>query len=477
MTRVAETYTAANMAELRRRCDAGTCADMVELRLDGIGDLDVAGSLAGRTTPVIVTCRPVWEGGRFDGSEEERRRILVEAARLGAEYIDVEWRADRRLVEACRPAQVVISSHDFEGVPSDLADRIRDMQGAGADIVKVAITAHSLSDCVVLKEAMAGDTPHVALAMGPPGHLTRLWPSWLGSEWSYSGTAAPGQRPTRDLIQCYRVRETTAATAVYGVVGQPLGHSASPAMHNAAFAALGIDAVYLPLETASATDFFETAQALGVRGVSVTIPMKTALFGPSVAMDELPAAIGAVNTLRRTANGWEGRNFDVSGFLEPLDRRRIDLRDRRVVVLGAGGSARAVVRALASRGARVEIISRRREQAEQLARESGTRVGTGWDVLVNTTPVGMSPRIDECPIDDRWLEGANGRVVYDLVYNPAETRLVRLARASGAEVIPGLEMLVSQACRQFEWWTGQSAPRAEMESAAKAFLYDTDHVR
>jgi 3-dehydroquinate dehydratase/shikimate dehydrogenase len=482
MTKVVETFTAANMAELRRRCEAGTIADLVELRLDGIHDLDVAGALAGRRTPVIVTCRPVWEGGRFDGSEEERGRILTQAAALGADFIDLEWQADRRLLAACRPARVVLSSHDFEGVPPDLTARVRDMRGAGADMIKVAVTARSLTDCVVLKDASASEEPHVALAMGPSGHLSRLWPAWLGSHWTYSGDGAPGQLPTRDLIGRYRVRDTTTATAVYGVVGQPLGHSASPAMHNAAFAALGIDAVYLPLETSSAPDFFTAAKALGLTGASVTIPMKTALLTSAVKTDDLPERIGALNTLRRTPAGWEGRNFDGAGFLEPFCRRSIPLCGRRAVVLGAGGAARAVVWALAAQGANVEILARRSEQAASLAREfrasvSDSPLRPGWDVLINTTPLGTTPRVDECPVGDDAFVAARGKVVYDLVYNPAETTLLRKARAAGAETIGGLEMLVSQACRQFEWWTGQPAPRDVMERAATGFLYETDNIR
>jgi len=482
MTQIAETITAADMAELRQRRERGTCADLVELRLDGVRDLDVAGALAGWTTPVIVTCRPVWEGGRFDGSEEERGRILKDASRLGADYIDLEWAADRRLLAACRPSRVVLSKHDFEGVPPDLTSLVRDMRGAGADIIKVAVAARSLSDCVTLKEAVAGDDLHIALAMGSAGHLTHLWPAWLGSFWTYSGNASPGQLPTRDLIRCYRVRDTTANTAVYGVVGQPIAHSASPAMHNAAFAALGIDGVYLPLETNSAADFFTAAEAFGVRGASVTIPMKTALLTPAVQVDELSQTIGALNTLSRGAGGWEGRNFDGAGFLAPLDRRSIQLRHRRVVVLGAGGAARAVVWGLTAHGAQVEILARRPEQAAALAREFGAGVSEaplrpGWDVLINTTPVGTTPRIEECPVDDTVFEQARGKVVYDLVYNPLETRLLRQAKAAGAETIGGLDMLVSQACRQFEWWTGQCAPRAVMEQAAKDFLYETDQLR
>jgi shikimate dehydrogenase len=246
-------------------------------------------------------------------------------------------------------------------------------------------------------------------------------------------------------------------------------------MHNAAFAALGLDAVYLPLEATCASDLDAVADAMGLAGVSVTIPLKQTLLTSSVAVDDLPRRIGALNTLRRGARGWEGRNFDVAGFLAPLDRRSTGLRKRRVVVLGAGGAARAVVWALASHGANVEISARRAEPARALANEFHVRAvawppDPGWDLLVNTTPIGMWPHADESPLTEPGTGEWEGKVVYDLVYNPMETTLLRWARAAGAEVIGGLEMLVSQAARQFEWWTGHRAPRAVMETAAREFI-------
>jgi 3-dehydroquinate dehydratase/shikimate dehydrogenase len=475
MTRIVETITATHMAELIERRDRKTVADLLELRLDGVRDLDVAGALAGRRLPAIVTCRAAWEGGRFDGSEEERLQFLGQAIDLGAEFVDVEAEADWKRLPRSAATRLVLSHHDFSGVPADLSDRVRAMRGAGGDIVKVAVMARTLADCLTLKHAMAGDDSRVAIAMGPAGSLTRLWPAWLGSEWTYGGTAAPGQISTLELACRYRVRATTPRTRVYGVVGKPLSHSASPAMLNAAFAACGLDAVYLPLETASADDLFMMAEAIGLAGASVTAPMKQALMTPAVRTDDLPARIGALNTLRRGAGGWEARNFDVAGFLDPLTRRSIIVRNSRALVLGAGGAARAVVWALASNGAQVAVSARRQSAAEALAAEFGVSAAPwppapGWDVLVNATPVGTSPDVEAMPVDAAALAQASGAVVYDLVYNPIETALMRAARAAGATAIGGLEMLVGQACQQFEWWTSQPAPRAVMEQAAQEFL-------
>jgi 3-dehydroquinate dehydratase/shikimate dehydrogenase len=474
MSLIVETVTARSMAELRAARDAVADADMVELRLDGVLDVDVAGALTGRTRPVVVTCRPTWDGGLFDGSEEDRLQLLAEAIRLGAEYVDVEWRADRRTLPAPDRTAIVLSHHAWDGVPADLADLARAMRAEHPAVVKIAVAARRLQDCVTLRDSASGDWTQVLIAMGAAGQLTRVLPSWCRSCWTYAGSAAPGQLSASILANRFRVRETTATTAVYGIVGQPISHSASPAMHNAALAELGIDAVYVPLETADAREFLSVAEAIDLRGASITVPLKAALAESLGGDRRSGASIGAINTLRRSEHGWTGENFDGQGFLAPLERRAWDVAGWRVVVLGAGGAARAVVAALASRGARVSIASRRPDQAASLARTFGVETTPwppppGWDLLVNATTVGMWPHVDEAPIDRSLVIGPR---VYDLIYNPPETALLTWAREHGAETVGGLEMLVGQACQQFEWWTGRPAPKAVMARAAREFVND-----
>jgi 3-dehydroquinate dehydratase/shikimate dehydrogenase len=478
-TSIVETVTAGSLAELRAARDGVTDADLVELRLDGVADIDVAGALDGRTRPVVVTCRPAWEGGRFDGSEDDRLRLLAEAMRLGAEYVDVEWRADRRGLPRGGRTRIVLSHHDFDGLPADLADRIGAMRAEQPAIVKISVTATRLADCLTLRDAAVGGEAHVLIAMGPAGLLTRVWPAWCGSCWTYAGSAAPGQLSAAVLARRFRVRQTTAATAAYGIAGRPLGHSASPAMHNAAFADAGLDAVYVPLETADAHEFLTVAEAIGLQGGSVTVPLKGAIAAVVGAADTRAARVGAVNTLRHGLHGWEADNFDVDGFLAPLDRRGWAIGGLRVVVLGAGGAARAVVTALTSRGARVTVSARRPAAAAALARAFGVETAPwppapGWDLLVNATTVGMWPHVEEAPIDRALVSGPR---VYDLVYNPPETALLGWAREAGADTIGGLEMLVAQACRQFEWWTGREAPAAVMARAAREFVTELGSSR
>src|SRR5688572_6449907 len=467
--------SAPTMAELRRRRDAAAAAgaDLVELRLDSVADPDVTAALSGRTTPVIVTVRPEWEGGAFKDSEAERRRMLECALQQGAEYVDVEYKAAfaSELIAATGGKRIVLSSHDFEGVPVDLIERVRAMRAAGAEIVKIAVMAKSLSDTLHLLQIQRAPNT-VLIGMGPAGAPTRVLAAHFHSLWSYAGEGyAPGQISAARMLSEFRFREITDQTAIYGVVGSPLTHSVSPAMHNAAFRAAGVDAVYVPMVASSAEDFTIFATALGVQGVSITIPYKVDIFERADAVDELAKKVGAVNTYRRDALRWEARNTDVSGFLAPLEGR-LNLRGARATILGAGGSARAVAVALASAGSIVTIFGRNRGKAKDVAALAGGTAGTfpvpakSWDLLVNTTPVGMFPNVDETP-----FEGAfDGRFVYDLVYNPMDTRLLKEAAAAGCDTVGGLDMLVAQAEDQSEWWTGKRPPEGLMKQAALASL-------
>jgi len=465
------TVAAPTTAELRRRRDAASAAgaDLVELRLDSVSDPDVTAALAGRRGPVVVTCRPEWEGGAFKDSETERKKILDCALQRGAEYVDLELKAafTPELIGSTGGKRIVLSSHDFQGVPKDLTERVRTMRAAGAEIVKVAITANSLADNLqLLQLERARNT--VLIGMGPVGAPTRILAAHFHSHWTYAGDAhAPGMIPVERMLDEFRFRDVTHGTAIYGVVGSPLTHTASPAMHNAAFRAAGIDAVYLPLVASTADDFTMFATALGVQGVSITIPYKVDLFQRADEIDELSRKVGAVNTYRRDAVGWQARNTDVSGFLAPL-AGRLNVRGARAAILGTGGAARAVAVALASAGSVVTVYGRNRGKAKDVAALADGSAAPfpippkSWDLLVNTTPVGMFPSVDETP-----FEGAfDGRVVYDLVYNPMETRLLKEAAAAGCDVVGGLDMLVAQAEDQSEWWTGKRPPVGLMREAA-----------
>ena len=486
-TLLVETVTADTTAELRQRRDRVADADLVELRLDTVRDPSVPGALAGRRRPVIVTCRPTWEGGHFTGSEDERRRLLTEAHTLGAEYVDVEWRARfDDLVARGGGRRVILSAHDFGGVPDDLAARVQAMRATGAEVVKVAAATTRLSDCIPLLNvgAQAGRGGGLVLiGLGDTGIATRILARRFGSMWTYAGDQQHvGQLTPAALLDEYRFRHQSDATSVYGLVGQPIAHSVSPAMHNAAFAAARLDAVYLPFAAADADDFMAFAGALGVKGASVTVPYKVALFDRVHEVYPVARRIGAINTIRMDDGRWVGSNTDATGFLEPL-AARMPLAGARAAVVGGGGAARAVAVALASSGAAVTVHARRREQADEVAVIVGAQAGAwpppagSWDLLVNCTTVGMHPRVDDTVLAAGAL---SGRVVYDLVYNPPITRLLREAAHAGCQTIGGLEMLVGQAHEQFYWWTGARPKAGVMREAAlrrlAEFIRDEDHV-
>jgi 3-dehydroquinate dehydratase/shikimate dehydrogenase len=482
------TVTAPTLAALREARDRAERADLVELRLDTVSDPDVAGALAGRKRPVIVTCRAAWEGGSFKGSEDERRRLLEQAIDQGAEYVDIEWQARfEDLIARTRGRRIILSSHEFAHMPGDLPERARAMRATGAEIIKIAAKANRLSDCLALLDVDTSANERertVLIAMGEAGLVTRVLAGRFGSAWTYSGNLRNITQVSADvMLDDYRFRSMSSDTEVYGLAGSPIAHSVSPAMHNAAFAAIGRNAVYLPFPAADADDFVTFARRFGLKGASVTIPFKVPLLDYVTDVEPIAREIGALNTLRMDANGWQARNTDADGFLRPLDDRGISLTGCRASILGSGGSARAVAVALASRQAAVTVHARDRERAERVA--ARVKGGAGdfppargtWDLLVNCTPIGMHPHTDRTPVPAATLGGG---LVYDLVYNPEVTRLLQEASDAGCQTIGGLDMLVAQAMEQFRWWTGVAPPAAIMRAAAvkrlSEFRADEDYV-
>jgi shikimate dehydrogenase len=329
----------------------------------------------------------------------------------------------------------------------------------------------------------AHDGGLVLIGMGDYGFVTRVLAARFGSAWTYAGPIRDiGQIDVGLLLKDYRFASITETTALYGIVGGSVAHSVSPAMHNAAFHAVDMDAVYVPFPAVNATDFVSFGRAIGIKGASVTIPHKVTLFDQVDEIYSVARRIGAINTIRVEGQRWVGGNTDAQGFLDPL-QARINLNGVRAAVLGAGGAARAVAVALASTGASVTLHARDRAKAQTVAALTSAQVGEWpprpgtWDLLINTTPVGMVPRVDETPMPKEQL---TGRYVYDLVYNPPITRLLREATEMGCQTFGGLDMLVAQAHEQFQWWTGTRAPAGVMREAAlkrlAEFVRHENHV-
>ena len=478
-TRICVTVTGRTLDELRRaRRAAEAGADLVELRLDSMVTPDPAGALDGRLRPAIVTCRPSWEGGWFAGSEDERRTILEIASSSGAEFIDVEAAAPfaSDLIRARSGRGVVVSRHVFGAPPSDVEAAYEALHATGAEVVKLAYEVTSLNDVLPLFDIADkhrdDSSSHVLIAMGPAGTVSRVLAGRLRNRWTYAGDAiSPGQMPADRLLRDFSFRRIRPDAALFGVVGKPIAHSLSPVMHNAGFEAIGLNAAYLALEARDAEDFVMFARATSLRGVSITAPFKVALMSHVDEVDPMAQRVGAINTVIVHDGRWIGANTDVDGFLTPLVNR-IHLKRIRASILGAGGAARAVAVALAEQGAEVTICARRPGAAAAIADLVSGQVGRfppnagTWDVLVNTTTAGSEAN-PENPIAGAELDG---EIVFDLVYRPVETQLLAAAREAGCLTIGGLEMLVAQAERQFELWTGQRPPAGLFQSRAALAL-------
>ncbi|HEY7515834.1 MAG TPA: shikimate dehydrogenase, partial [Vicinamibacteria bacterium] len=399
----------------------------------------------------------------------------------GFDYVDIEFKSDLMDVAVEKAGRgLILSFHDLEGTPHDLEELYGRMCARGADIVKIAATPRSVSDVGRLLEfasrtARAGGKPLIAIAMGPMGTITRVTAGRYGAPFTYAAAgavseAAPGQLPASAMADLYRVRQVTPATRVYGVLGSDVTRSLSPLLHNCAFSVRQVDAVYVPLQAEALEPFVEALPSLGLSGFSVTRPYKTGILKHLHEVEDTAVLCGSVNTVVVRDGLLQGSTTDGVGVTGPL-RKLLDIRDKSVVIVGAGGAARAAAWALQGKGARVTVLSRREEQAADIA----TTVGCAhaplsdlprrpWNVLVNATPLGSRAAPDETPVPA--FMHRPGSVVFDMVYDPRETRLLREARAAGCAVVGGLEMLLGQAVAQFETWTGLEAPLGDMRKAA-----------
>ncbi len=450
---------------------AARLADLAEIRLDAMAECDLERVLRDRPCPVIVTHRPVREGGRYDGPEAPRLAALRRAADLGAEYVDVEHDAIGELGPVA--ARVIVSRHDTEGTPGDLRAVYDGLCRLGADVVKVAVTAtHILDAAAVLELLRDARQPTIALAMGERGLLTRVLAPKFGAVLTFASLgdeaeAAPGQVSAARMRDLYRIDRLGPATRVFGVMADPVGHSLSPAIHNAAFAETGLDAVYLPLWVeGDPTAFVRAMRPFGVDGYSVTIPHKQTVMPVLDEIEPIARRIGAVNTVHRLPDGrLVGSNTDWSAGIASLEAALGEegLEGKQAVQLGAGGVGRAMAFGLRQRGANVVLADVDPTRAEALAEEIDAEAAPlealpyeEADLVLNCTPVGMHPNEDATPVRaDRLREG---QVVYDAVYNPLETRLTREARDAGCRTVPGIDHFVRQAVEQFELWTGETAP-------------------
>ena len=477
---------------------AAAVADLVELRLDYAPQVDLEKLLANRPCPVIVTCRRKREGGMFEGSEDERIALLQRAVDLGAEYVDVELDSVGRLKRGGRP-RLIVSYHDFEKTPEDI-DRVHaKIVRSGADVAKVVCMARDIRDNLRMFDLLRRTKhPTIALCMGELGLISRILGRKFRNFLTFAALetgkeSAPGQLSAADFVSLYHYKKIGRETAIYGVVANPVAHSMSPAIFNAAFEEAGLNAVYVPFKVeGDVVEFVNAFREMDVQGYSVTIPHKQAIVSAMDELDGIVRTVGALNTVVNRDGRLFGTNTDVSGALRALEdalakgaapsthgaEEKSVLTGKDVLLLGAGGAARALAFGLKMRGARIIIANRTYEKGVRLAWDVGcdccrleNASSREADILVNTTSVGMHPNVDEIPIPRAALR--SGMVVFDAVYNPPETRLLREAREAGCKTISGIAWFVNQAAAQFELWTERPAPRETMERVLRERLMRT----
>lgn len=489
---------ASSPAELWERVTAAlNDTRFLELRLDSLPKpaaiLPALKEFLARRRDVIViaTCRRKAAGGHFTGSLAVEMEILLKAAEAGCQIVDLEVEsaeqatrpqlAKFRLALRAAGTALLVSFHDFTRTKGleQAADRIQAFQ---PDYMKVVSTARTLSDnLAVLKliEDRSLSTEVVGIAMGEEGLVSRVLGPREGAAFTFAASGegaetAPGQVSARTLLDLYRVDHLDQATRIFGVAGNPIAHSLSPLMHATAFRRENVNAVLLPLKVKALNDLLTLTRELPLSGVAVTMPLKQEVLPFLANMDPLTARIGACNTLRTGADGkLYGFNTDVAGVIRPLEKR-MRLKGARILVIGAGGAARAAVFGLVEQGAEVFVVNRTHETAVALARKAHAKslkqevlAKQRFDAIINTTPCGMAGNKQAMPIKESEL---NASLVFDMVYNPLETPLLKLAHARGLAVISGLEMFVQQGARQFEIWTGKPAPEAEMQRVVELAL-------
>jgi 3-dehydroquinate dehydratase / shikimate dehydrogenase len=485
-------------------------AEMIELRIDALPDAAIAATLLKAcSVPCVVTCRAAEEGGQTDLSDAERIEILRTMIEGTACYCDAEFATLSRLRDhGLPPERLIVSSHNYRGRPARLYNLLEEMNEKKAAVSKVAWTPRSIRDCQEAFELLATRVrPTIAICMGAAGEITRILAKKFGAFLTFAAVredakTAPGQPTIEELKSIYRWDDQDADTAVYGVVGSPIKHSLSPAVHNAAFDHLNINAVYVPLLVNEGYEsfkaFMETFVAgsgpLLLDGLSITIPHKENAYrylaeqAEGRRLDTTAAYVRAVNTIgvHRTPDGTTtmlGTNTDYNAILdsimEAMSIDRNELSRLRVGVIGAGGVGRTAVAALAAMGAKVLVFNRTSERADALVEEFDGRRGSvrtapigdlaaaDCDVFLNATSLGMHPNVMDTPFDAGVPRLAPDRLVVDTVYNPARTRLLEQSAAAGAKTLSGMDIFLRQAAAQFELWTKQPAPMDVMRKAIR----------
>jgi 3-dehydroquinate dehydratase/shikimate dehydrogenase len=478
---VIESTIEKNISRIKEYKDA---IDLVELRADYLKEEEIAHIVrfpARAGIPVILTIRRKVDGGMFSDEEAQRIRIMKNAIDGNFSYIDLEDDLGSTGIEEKMEAsggRIIRSFHDFNRVPEKLTEKMRHLARSPKELPKASVMPQCTEDVYKLFTCFRQleGVEKILLGMGTFGFPTRVLAPFLGSFLTFCSVpdrlAASGHIDPLTITRLYRFRHISRETAIFGIIGNPVMHTFSPNIHNRGFSATGFDAVYVPFHVDRVEPFMNLARFLRIKGFSVTIPHKEQIIKHLTEKDRSVEATGACNTVIRGDNGYYGVNTDTTGFIESLKRalKDVSLQGKKATVIGAGGAAKAVIYSLLREGVDVLILNRTEERAKRLAEtfhctwagltdEGMKQIDAFSDIIVQTTSVGMEPETSANPIPDYIFKGHE--VVFDIVYNPPITVLLKKAQQAGCRIIQGKEMLLGQAFAQFRLFTGREYPDQE----------------
>ena len=477
-----------NVSDAIRGIKKNYDSDMIELRLDYIENLSlksIKGMLDSSKRPIIATCRKKGEGGKFNGKEDERLKILEEAIDCGAKYADIELSSNKLALKSIlknrKKTNIIVSYHNFEKTDKKIIKKYEEIKKLNPGSIKIVTKANSVTDNFIildlLKKAKKERHDISAFCMGDYGQFSRILSLIYGSEIAYASanqnSSAPGQLTSFEMSKIYLAKKLNEKTKIAGLIGNPVEHSFGHIIHNAAFENLGINAVYLKFKVDKLKEFIEYFKDKNVLGFSVTAPHKVEVMKYLDKIDKKAKKIGAVNTIVAKNRKFYGYNTDCDGAMQALEQKTA-LKGKNVAVLGAGGASRAIIYGLKEKKSNVTIFNRTADNAKKLAGEFGCNYGLlkdagkyKYDILINTTPVGMSPNVDRTPI--KTQEIGRNTVVFDIIFNPMRTKLLKEAETRGCRTISGFEMFIKQAVLQTKLWAGKNAPENLMRQ--KVFEY------
>ncbi|MBS3135363.1 shikimate dehydrogenase [Candidatus Woesearchaeota archaeon] len=470
---ICRSVVASSIDEIIKILSNENCADLAEIRLDGIKKIPENGISkisSKKRLPIIFTCRKKKDGGIFSRKEKNRIELLQECIARGADYVDIEMSSGKKAIDRILSGKgrtkIIISYHNFSGVPKNIHSIYEEMKSLGGDIIKIACMARSISDNLIMldiiKKARKEGVRIIALCMGEKGEISRILNLAYGAYLTFGSVAtgketSPGQIPCEELKRIYRADKLKIKNLkIYGLVGNPVSKSKGFIVHNYLFKKHNLNAVYLNFHVDNLGEFVKSFRSM-LSGFSVTMPYKEEITSYLDSTHEDSMKIGAVNTVLVDGENMRGYNTDAYGAISAIEDK-ISIKGKSTILIGAGGAARAIGYGIKLKGGKITITSRTEEKARRLAKKLNCKFTSlskiNWDdveILINSTPVGMHPNINKSPVEKKHLKGIT---VFDAIYNPMETKLLKMAKQNGCVTISGARMFAYQAAMQFELWTG-----------------------